>query len=644
MPNAIGATYTVIYRMTGAPAAPVITAQEVPVTAWSQSPRAEQPPGGGTIDADMSWLHSQFVSMDTSLWIVHTIASGTLNRYSSIRYLRINAVTGIVREDVAFGADGYWYYFPTIIADAHQNAAITFSRSSLTENPGAYMTWRLATDPPGLRPSVLLQPGQSPHTTPTRFLARWGDYMGVALDPADRLNMWLLSEYGTSPEKTWGTWIAGTRLVPYSGPRISAGKDSVDFGNLAVGPGDTASVRVANIGSVMLTITSAFCSQPAFRVTMPAALPVTLTTFDSLSVRVVCSPVSPGSLRDTLTIATNDPVVPVLKIPLKARGFVAAAAGPDVIYGASAGTVTGSLFRLDTTGHGAASFGPLGIPELRSLSIRLRDIALFGLATGATGTKLYRVDAASGSAFEIAPLSRADLSAIAWAPFDTLFGVTTSGQLCRVDPANGAVDTIGVPAAIAYGGLAFDRGGKKLWASASAPFANDTLYAINAATGAAAAVGTTGFRIRPSSLTMDQVGRLFGLIEDVLVSIEASTGRGRPISSFGVDNLRSIAIWSGPDAVPSPGEATPSAFSLDQNFPNPFNPATTIRYQVPAAGRVTLTVIDLLGRIVSVPVDEWKSPGEYQVRFSAAGLASGVYFYRMNSGPFVATRKMMFVR
>ncbi len=644
MPNSDTATYAVIYRITGAPASPIISAQAIPVTTWLKSPRAEQPPDGATFDSDMSWLHSPIVAMDSSLWIAHTIASGNLHRYTSIRYLRINQFTNSVLEDVAFGADGYWYYYPTIMADVDKNIAMAFSRSSLTEYPAAYMTWRLSNDPPGLRPSVLLQPGQLPHASPGSPFVRWGDYMGVARDPSDGHNLWLLSEYATPPEKAWGTWIAGTRLIPYSGPKIFAGADSLDFGNLAIGPGDTASVRIANFGASALTVTGASCTLSAFHVTTPPSLPISLQTYDSLALRIAFTPSSPGVLRDTLVIASNDPSAPVVKITLKARVFVARAAGPDIIYSASAGTVSGNLFRLDTLSHAASPFGPLGVPELQSLTIRLRDNAIFGIAPGATGTRLYWVDALSGACYDIGALSRSNVAAIAWAPFDTLYAVTTTGQLCRVNPANGHLDTIGVARPITYGALAFDRATKKLWASASQPFANDTLYTINTATGAATVVGTTGFRIRPSALTVSPAGGLFGLVEDVLVSMDKFTATGRAISAFGVDNLRSIAILSGPDAVKEYSNELPSVFSLDQNFPNPFNPATTIRYSVPSAGMVSLTVIDVLGRVVSVPVNEWKSPGEYQVRFSGGGLASGVYFYRMKSGSFAATRKMLLVR
>jgi hypothetical protein len=88
----------------------------------------------------------------------------------------------------------------------------------------------------------------------------------------------------------------------------------------------------------------------------------------------------------------------------------------------------------------------------------------------------------------------------------------------------------------------------------------------------------------------------------------------------------------------------PVSFSLSQNYPNPFNPSSVIRFQVPVASHARLAVYDILGREVAVLVDEVKAPGTYEVKFTAAGLASGVYFYRMQAGTFVDTKKLMLLK
>jgi hypothetical protein len=88
----------------------------------------------------------------------------------------------------------------------------------------------------------------------------------------------------------------------------------------------------------------------------------------------------------------------------------------------------------------------------------------------------------------------------------------------------------------------------------------------------------------------------------------------------------------------------PASFQLCQNYPNPFNPSTTIGFRVRESGPVSLRVFDLVGNEVATLVDEFKLPGSYTVRFDASGFASGVYFYRLQSGAYVETRKMHLIR
>ncbi len=87
-----------------------------------------------------------------------------------------------------------------------------------------------------------------------------------------------------------------------------------------------------------------------------------------------------------------------------------------------------------------------------------------------------------------------------------------------------------------------------------------------------------------------------------------------------------------------------SSFLLMQNYPNPFNPSTTINYQIPALNFVTLKVYDVLGNEVVTLVNEEKPAGEYEVEFNASSLSSGIYFYRLQAGSFVETKKMVLLR
>ncbi len=86
------------------------------------------------------------------------------------------------------------------------------------------------------------------------------------------------------------------------------------------------------------------------------------------------------------------------------------------------------------------------------------------------------------------------------------------------------------------------------------------------------------------------------------------------------------------------------AYRLEQNYPNPFNPTTNISYVLPKAENVSLKVYDVLGREVATLVNEVKAAGAYTVPFNASNLASGVYFYKLQAGSFVQTKKMMLVK
>ena len=88
----------------------------------------------------------------------------------------------------------------------------------------------------------------------------------------------------------------------------------------------------------------------------------------------------------------------------------------------------------------------------------------------------------------------------------------------------------------------------------------------------------------------------------------------------------------------------PVRFDLAQNYPNPFNPITTIRYDLPVSSDVRLEVYDIIGRRVAVLVNDQIQAGRYTVQFDASGFASGVYFYRLQAGSFVQTRKLTVIK
>jgi hypothetical protein len=88
----------------------------------------------------------------------------------------------------------------------------------------------------------------------------------------------------------------------------------------------------------------------------------------------------------------------------------------------------------------------------------------------------------------------------------------------------------------------------------------------------------------------------------------------------------------------------PIEFILHQNYPNPFNPSTKISWQSPVSGHQTLKVYDVLGNEVASLVNEFRNAGSYEVDFNASSLSSGIYFYKLQAGSFIQTKKMILIK
>ncbi len=136
------------------------------------------------------------------------------------------------------------------------------------------------------------------------------------------------------------------------------------------------------------------------------------------------------------------------------------------------------------------------------------------------------------------------------------------------------------------------------------------------------------------------------------VRLQFSTTRPAPYSAAFDVNISSdgVQFWTDTmrldvlTGIKDERESIPATFALRQNYPNPSNPSTTIRYELPKSSMVRLNVYDILGREVSVLVNERKNAGVYEVMFDALGLSSGVYLYRLQAGDFVEVKKLIVVK
>ena len=91
-------------------------------------------------------------------------------------------------------------------------------------------------------------------------------------------------------------------------------------------------------------------------------------------------------------------------------------------------------------------------------------------------------------------------------------------------------------------------------------------------------------------------------------------------------------------------DTLPTKCEVEQNYPNPFNPSTIINYSIAFANNVSIKVYDILGMEVETLVNEYKEPGNYKVEFNAIELVSGIYFYKIISGPDRDIKKMLLIK
>ena len=125
------------------------------------------------------------------------------------------------------------------------------------------------------------------------------------------------------------------------------------------------------------------------------------------------------------------------------------------------------------------------------------------------------------------------------------------------------------------------------------------------------------------------------------------------IGSVGTTN-GSLAITKNSSAfpgmsIPSQNESVPSKFRVEQNYPNPFNPTTEIRYELPEKGHVVVAIYNSIGEKVRTLLSQEQTAGPYQVRWDGTNeggknVASGVYFYRIQTGTQTTSKKMLLTK
>jgi aminopeptidase N len=328
---------------------------------------------------------------------------------------------------------------------------------------------------------------------------------------------------------------------------------------------------------------------------------------------------------------------------------------PGTMYAVSGKTDGGKLYTVNT-GSGALSFvQKTDIPQMNSLRVHPKTkelIAFNNLATTSSGT-VYRMSSDGWNTELLSTVATANLKGLAFANDSIAYTGSFTGAIMSVNIRTGAVTQLGTNGSSQrVAGLAVNPVNGSLWMSLrNTSGAMDNIYKVNRTTGISTLVGSAGVGSAIIDIVFDKNGTLFGLAGsgtavNSLIRIDTSSGAATVIGSMGKADIQAIAI--DPDMPAGVEEhasaAIPATLVLQQNFPNPFNPSTTIRYSVPAETHVTLEIYNLIGQKVQQLVNERQSAGWKEIQWNAAHLSSGIYFYKLTAGSSVQTKKTLLVK
>ncbi|MFQ5584183.1 MAG: carboxypeptidase regulatory-like domain-containing protein, partial [Calditrichia bacterium] len=680
---------------------PALSAVNIPITAALRPPDANQLGGGSPRIDSGRRAYRNAVYKDGNIWTATAIAGGSGNAYAFARYLRLDVDAHSAIEDVALGADGFYYLYPAIMVDEDDNMVMVFTRSGDSEYAGVAYTGRRDFDPPGLSPSVLLKPGEANYVkTFGGSRNRWGDYMGIALDPDNPNTIWGLIEFADSPANTWGTWV-GAFTYQYMASGIVKDAQAgtpIEFANIEVVETgrvlETDSTGMYTLGSpsqnISLNIT-AFAYQDT-----TASLTLTLYNPDTLDILLepeIEATIS-GQVKDSLT-GTGIPA----ELAFYARGnpypgpYVTTTTDPNGFYNVTTIIGTYDIVVTPEIPYPVTTINDVLLdPASLNLNIELLPADVFLINDDvATDNEIYFQEAldsvgATYFTWRISESGIPDSNTIALFPDPkTILWYTGNAEVSVLSDAeqqslsrfldNGGkllltgqniAETSSSGVLLSnYLGVDFDTNinppiikgvdgdllGDGLVLSTVGGAGNQNSKDAITVTGNAITslnygistpIGIAGIRTESTPFNWKAVFFGFGL-----EGINNTDGKRDEL-------LRRSLVWF--DVLTGIGNQPqiisknlPENFELEQNYPNPFNPSTTIKYHLAKAGDVVLLIYNQLGQQVKQLVAKRQPAGSYKVQWdgkddSGKAVASGIYVYHLRTEDYRHTRKMILLK
>jgi hypothetical protein len=474
----------------------------------------------------------------------------------------------------------------------------------------------------------------------------------------DRMDSWQSSTLAVPSSQKWTSPNSGWLCLPekgiykwpgYSGKHIWKAPSVINFGSQDVGEfGTPSGISVGNYGTSPTTINSLTLSSTNFSWLSIPLTPIVLQPWSAVDLNIEFTPHNRGLNNDSLVILSD---AANLSVKLSGKALQFSPPLPNYIYATS-----DSLFTLTLSNPTAAPVGGFEGVKIEGLTIRPTDSVLIGISTNTQYSRLYRIDPVLGECMLLSYIYVGNIRAIAYSPGGTLFAGAKNGNLYKIS-TGGAATLIGTAAGKDYTALSFNPQNGKLYASVATSTPKDGIYTVDTLTGAATILGQTGDGKSTLSIAFNSDGTLYGLkgggiAFNQLISISTVNGSGTVIGNLGKRTLQAIIMSKIVTGIEeNNGSAELTSYELFQNYPNPFNPNTTIGYTLKENIQTKLTLLNVLGEEVAVLVNEEQDKGYHKVELNASKFSSGVYFYRMQTGPstgsgqvFIDTKKMILLK
>ena len=453
-------------------------------------------------------------------------------------------------------------------------------------------------------------------------------------------------------------------MEPFTGVYSFTQTPSLNFGNIEVNTtSNTITAILANYGDQDLVITDIPASMGEFSLNNVPTFPVTLSTYDSLSLDFTFSPTVADSVEETFLVSSNDP--DFVGFTLMAHGYSIYPALDKVMYASSGPQNNGEILEVDLGTGAGTNIGPSLFNDIQGLAINPSDNELLAVRSTPSESEILRVNSLGGDSYLLYNLDLGNMIGISFDNSGTLYGALETGEIYTIDLTNGTYQYVST-ALIELVAICFEPATNELWATIKGGFGvpKDQIFKIDVATGDTTLVGQTGFANTPTNaLAFDEQGVLYGVkgtgpqISD-LFTIDLNTAEGTIVGSVGLQALTGLAFDEtgvvNDVKEDEDNNTVPTDFVLSQNYPNPFNPSTSIEFSVPVNSNVTLIIYNLLGEVVTTLVNEEISAGHYSVVWngndkSGNQVTSGIYFYEMkatgNEGKaFSQIKKMVFLK